>query len=142
MRSGTIELQSGRWHWTLLPQWTGATVVFQHRDRVHDEMRSWTAEKELTQSEARELAVDAIERVWADMDGLKWRISIELPSDWRRRENGRSEASERSNWLVFKRGGLKQAVALSEDTHLGDLSHSQLSDLLKQSAPSRSDFLR
>jgi hypothetical protein len=128
MRSGTIDLASGRWHWTLLPQWTGATVVFQHRDRVHDEMRSWTPEMELTDDEARELALDALERVWADVDGLKWRLSIELPSDWRYR--GQSEGDDASLWLIFKRGGVRRMVAIPASSRIGDLTHTELLSLL------------
>lgn len=130
MRSGTVELPSGRWHWTLLPQWTGATIVFQHRDRVHDEMRNWTPQQEVTEEEALELAVEALERTWVDVDGLKWRLSLEFPSDWRSDLPG--EASGRSSmWLAFKRGGLKKMVGIPEGVHLGVLSHTELKALLE-----------
>lgn len=130
MRNGTIDLSSGRWHWTLIPQWTGATIVFQHRDRVHDEMRSWTPEHELTDEQARELAADAVERTWMDVDGLKWRVSLDFPSDWRREARG-LDAEEPSMWLVFQRGGLKKTVRVAEGTHLGELSHNELKLLLE-----------
>lgn len=130
MRSGTVELPSGRWHWTLLPQWTGATIVFQHRDRAHDEMRSWTPQKEVTEEEALELGVEALERTWVDVDGLKWRLSLELPSDWRNEVRGGS-GSGSTMWLAFKRGGLKKTVGLPEGVHLGMLTHTELKALLE-----------
>lgn len=139
MRSGTIDLASGRWNWTLLPQWTGATVVFQHRDRLHDEMRSWTPEMELTELEARELALDALERVWADMDGLKWRLSIELPSYWR--HSGQGDGDESSLWLIFKRGGVRRVVSIPSSCRIGELTHTELISLLDQASRTNPDIL-
>ena len=138
MRSGTVELSSGRWHWTLVPQWTGATIVFQHRERVHDEMRSWTPNQEVEAEDAVELALDALERTWMDVDGLKWRLSLELPSDWRREAHGL--AKDNSMWLVFKRGGIRKAVRMPEGSHLGDLSHPELRKLLEEAYSSGSEL--
>lgn len=140
MRSGTIELPSGRWHWTLLPQWTGATIIFQHRDRVHDEMRSWTPDHELTEQEARELAADALERTWTDVDGLRWRLSMELPTD-RRNETRGTHSDANASWLVFKRGAIRKSVALGEGSRLGDLSHYQLKELLESAVNAGSGYL-
>lgn len=135
MRSGTVELPSGRWHWTLLPQWTGATIIFQHRDRVHDEMRSWTPDHELTEDEARELAADALERTWMDVDGLRWRLSIEMPTAWRNETRGTHPGAD-SSWLVFKRGAVRKPIGLPEGSRLGDLSHPHLKALLEQACGS------
>ena len=140
MRSGTVELPSGRWHWTLLPQWTGATVVFQHRDRPHDEMRNWTPQQEVTEEEALELAVEALERTWMDVDGLKWRLSLELPSDWRSEVRGQSQAGA-SMWLAFKRGGVKKTVSIPDGVHLGVLSHAELKELLERACAPSSEIV-
>lgn len=137
-RSGTIQLDSGRWHWTLLPRWTGATIVFQHRERLHDEMRSWTPEQELSEDEARELAVDALERTWVDKDGLKWRLSMEIPSSWR---NPGDEVSALSGMvLVFKRGGFRRSVPMPEDASMGHLSHGDLTRLLEEASAVENDL--
>lgn len=130
MRSGTIELPSGRWHWTLIPQWGGSTVIYQHGSRLHDEMRNWTSDSALTIEQAIEFGRDPLERKWTDVDGLRWRLSIELPSHWRRKGRGIAFRGEGTLWLVFNRGGLKKAVDVSPDTHLGDLEHLELRDLL------------
>lgn len=138
MRSGTIELGSGRWHWTLLPQWTGATIVFQHRDRVHDEMRSWTPHREIEPEEAQELGAEALERTWMDVDGLKWRLSLELPSDWQRGARGSEDRD--AMWLLFKRGGLRRSVQMPAGRRLGDLSHVELKRLLEEAYSSGSEL--
>jgi hypothetical protein len=62
MRNGSIELESGRWYWMLQPQWSGASLVFQHCRRVHDRMRSWTPKQDLTVKEVTDLALDPLER--------------------------------------------------------------------------------
>src|SRR5690606_31080263 len=118
MRSGTIELTSGRWDWTLLPQWAGSTVVFQHRNRILDEMRNWIPDREVTPEQVQELALDPLERVWTDVDGLRWRISMELPTRWRREVRAAGEQNGEWMWLVFRRGGVRQLVSVPAITHL------------------------
>jgi hypothetical protein len=133
MRNGSIALPSGGWHWTILRQWTGSTVLYQHRERIYDEMRNWTPEQELTEAQAEELAKDPLERVWVDVDGLRWRLSIELPSTWlteARRSGGKDD--EGSLWLVFRRGGTRRMVEVPATAHLGEFSHNQLIKLLER----------
>jgi hypothetical protein len=133
MQSGTIEIRSGRWHWTIIPQWTGSTVVYQHRDRVHDEMRSWVQEVELTPRQALELAIEPLERTWMDGDGLKWRLSLELPSGWRN-EPRPSGSSSQSMSLMFKRGGFRRSTEVPDSSRLGTLTHNELRTLLDQTS--------
>ena len=133
MQSGTIELESGKWHWTIIPQWTGSTVVYQHRERVHDEMRSWVQELELTSEEAHKLALDPLERTWMDADGLKWRLTLELPVGWRRL--GSSSGGECPGMsLIFKRGGIRRVAEVPGSTKLGGLSNKQLRGLLEEAS--------
>lgn len=141
MRSGSLELASGRWDWTVVAQWTGSTLIFQHRHRINDEMRSWSPAAEVTESEVRELAIDAVERTWLDVDGLKWRLSVELPRQWQVAEEREKAAGELGAWLVFKRGGVRKMAALTPEQHLGELSHSELSQLLDQAHASTSHIL-
>ncbi|MEX2572151.1 MAG: hypothetical protein WD737_12695 [Gemmatimonadota bacterium] len=133
MRSGTVNLASGRWHWTLRRQWTGTTLTFQHGERSHDEMRTWASEVELTEEQVVELGREPLERTWMDVDGLKWRLSLELPTGWQRAmvEQG-EDARASSVWLVFRRGGLRRAADVSERARLGDFTHAELRHLLEQ----------
>lgn len=138
MRSGSLELASGRWDWTVVSQWTGSTLIFQHRDRISDEMRSWTPDTEVTDAQVRSLAVDAIERTWVDVDGFKWRLSIELPRRWQVEGDGCNPDIEIGSWLVFKRGGVRKMTPLTSEQHLGELSHADLAALLEQAHASTS----
>lgn len=113
--------------------------MFQHRDRVHDELRTWTPADDLSEGEARDLALDALERIWADVDDLKWRLSIELPSDWRHR--GGADTAEASVWLIFRRGRVRRIIAIPEKSRIGDLTHADLSSYLEQASCTNPDLL-
>ncbi|MEX2582599.1 MAG: hypothetical protein WD766_04975 [Gemmatimonadota bacterium] len=100
-------------------------------------MRNWTPEPELTEEQAGVLAKDPLERIWADMDGLKWRLSIELPSTWRDEARGIRTQEVGSLWLVFRRGGMSRSAEVPSTAHLGEFSHSELRELLDQAFGSR-----
>lgn len=125
---GSIELRSGRWDWSVRPQSSGVAVVFQHRNRHGDELRTWAPDPDVTKESAADLAVQPLERRWTDADGLVWTITVDLPSDW-----GRSSSSknERSLSLVFSIGSMMRTTTVPEDCRIGELTHSELSTLLK-----------
>lgn len=125
MQQGSIKLSSGPWDWRLRPQQSGSAVVFHHRQRSQDEMRTWAPETALSASRARELALDPVERLWLDADGLLWNIHVELPSDWARSHSGQEGALR----LVFTCGSNQKSIWVPEDTRLGELAHFDLSRL-------------
>lgn len=126
MQDGKIQLPSGVWDWRLRPQQSGATVTFRHRDRQQDEMRTWSQDLELSSDRVRELALEPVERLWLDPDGLLWSIQVELPSDWARA----SEEKAGGLRLVFSCGSLRKKAMVPRDTKLGELSHFELTRLL------------
>jgi hypothetical protein len=132
MSSGTIELPSGRWYWSVNPQWRGATVVFRHRDRLDDEMRSWTPGECLTALEALQLGREPLERVWVDVDGLSWKLSMDVPRDWRSEKPGSAVVRMRHCGLVFRRGSLRRIVEVPESPLLGEYTHSELGAQLER----------
>src|SRR5690606_20997055 len=85
-----------------------------------------------TPEQVQELALDPLERVWTDVDGLRWRISMELPTRWRREVRAAGEQNGEWMWLVFRRGGVRQLVSVPAITHLGEWTHSQLCGFLDQ----------
>jgi hypothetical protein len=128
MSNGTIQIRSGRWDWTVRAQASGAAVVFHHRNRMHDELRTWSSDPELDNGKAEELAHHPIERVWADADGIAWSITVEMPTGWRRGET----SEDRMVWLLFIAGSSRRQVLIPESTALGDLTHAELSDLFRK----------
>ena len=92
-------------------------------------MRTWTPDDDLTEDRVRELAMEPVERLWLDPDGLLWSIRIELPLDWARATQMDKEQALR---LVFSCGSLKRTVPVSLDTKLGELSHFDLAKLLNE----------
>lgn len=126
MQDGKVQLSSGTWDWKARPQQTGATVTFQHRDRQQDEMRTWSPDLDLSQERVRELALEPVERLWLDPDGILWSIHVGLPSDWARRD----DAKEQSLRLVFSCGSLRKVVPVPVETKLGELSHFELAKML------------
>ena len=127
MQHGKVKLPSGTWDWRLRPQHDGAAVTFQHRDRIRDEMRTWTSELELTEERARELGSEPVERVWVDADGFAWTIHVELPSDWGSESRDGKESVLR---LVFTCGSLRRTAQVPKETRLGDLRHFDLTRLI------------
>ena len=128
MQQGTIRLRSGPWDWRVSPQTSGASVVFQHRQRSRDEMRTWASEMEMNDSRAHELALDPVERTWVDADGLAWTIRVELPTDWARDHTGHEGGLR----LEFSCGTTRKSFWVPGDTRLGELTHFELSRLLNE----------
>lgn len=129
-RQGSVQLRSGRWSWLIREQVTGASVVFHHRDRPLDELRTWIPESELSVARATELALDPVERIWQDGDGILWTIRTEFPADWARDAGDGSRMIR----LAFTYHGLRKAFPVSADTRLGDLTHSELARLFDGSS--------
>ena len=127
MQDGKIKLPSGVWDWRLRPQQSGATVTFRHRERQQDEMRTWSQELELSSDRVLELALEPVERLWLDPDGLLWSIRVELPSDWARSSGSEKEGGLR---LLFNCGSLRKMITVPQATKLGELSHFDLARLL------------
>ncbi|MEX2570943.1 MAG: hypothetical protein WD737_06530 [Gemmatimonadota bacterium] len=127
---GTVRLRSGQWDWTLRPQRAGVAVVYHHRRRVSDELRAWSPEAELTQDGAADLALDPLERIWSDPDGIVWRIHVELPSDWGRQKSGNGKETV---LLVFSYGTITRMISVPADLRVGDLTNLELIDLFRDS---------
>lgn len=127
-KHGTVQLKSGKWDWTLREQASGAAVIFQHRERQKDQMRSWSPDTEL--DDARALALEPIERFWADSDGLVWTIRVILPTDWARPDRAPEERAMR---LTFTYGTITRSASIPFDSKAGELTHSQLIALFNDS---------
>ena len=126
-RQGTVQLRSGRWSWLVRERNSGAAVVFHHRDRPMDELRTWIPEGELSVARATELALDPVERLWLDADGILWSIRTDFPAGWARAE----EDDARTIRLIFRYHGLQKVFPVPADTRLGELTHSELTRLLR-----------
>ncbi len=130
MRDGTIEIESGRWSWSLVPRWRGGTVLFRRPEKPGDEMRAWVPKRRVSEAEVRGLARDPLERIWVDVDGLAWRVSLESPLAWRRWAG--SGPGEEGVCLVFRRGGIRLMIPVGERPHLGALTSAELRLLFEQ----------
>ncbi|MEX2582971.1 MAG: hypothetical protein WD766_06845 [Gemmatimonadota bacterium] len=126
---GSVQLRSGRWDWSVRPQHSGVAVVYQHRSRHGDELRTWAPDPDVTPDRAADLALQPIERRWVDPDGLSWTITVDLPSDWARPD--RSD-DERSLNLVFSIGSLVRKAQVPASCRVGELTHMELADLLRE----------
>lgn len=127
-QDGRVKLESGLWDWRIRQQPSGSMVVFTHRDRPRDEMRTWTSEEEITPERALELAAEPVERLWVDADGLLWSIVLDLPSDWGR---ARIPHAEQAVNLVFTCGGWRKVVIAPADTKLGEISSFDLGRMFR-----------
>lgn len=132
MTSGSVELQSGRWYWRVEQQARGATVVFRHRDRAADEMRTWIPVVDLMLTEAKENARDPVSRTWGDGFGARWRLRL-MPAV-RSSGDGLSPHRDDDMWLIFEGVCSQRRVLVAGDTRLGDLTHSDLCHLFASSS--------
>lgn len=129
MKIGTIELRSGQWSWRVQEQWRGATVIFHHRKKLEDEMRTWVSSSDAMAAEAEENGRRPLSRTWSDPSGNLWALSFELPR-WPRSGCGIGAAGEDQLWLVFRARFSEKRLLVPEDTCLGDLTHRDLAALL------------
>ena len=123
---GSVQLRSGQWEWSVWPQAAGAPIIFRHRDRLEDELRSWTSSTDVTPRLAEELASQPLERRWTDADGLVWTLRLKFPAEW-----GREERSPAEIDLVFRLGTLMRVAQVPADCRLGELTHHELSALFR-----------
>lgn len=129
-KHGTVQLRSGKWDWTAREQSSGAAVVFQHRDRQNDQLRTWSPEAELDQTRAHALALEPVERLWADPDGLVWVLRVELPTDWARADRAPEDRAMRLN---FSYGSITRSASIPFNTRIGELTHLDLIALFRDS---------
>lgn len=120
-RSGAVHLKSGRWDWTVRTGGSGTVVVFRHRQRSREEMRSFSIGTDLTGAEVQEIAECPSMRTWHDVGGGRWEVRLEEPTTSRRGETGSSV------WLVFQKGPHRRASLIPRETRLGELTFSELS---------------
>lgn len=92
-------------------------------------MRTWSPDLDLSQERVHQLALEPVERLWLDPDGLLWSIRVGLPSDWARRD----DQKERILHLVFSCGSLQKVIPVPAETKLGELSHFDLAKMLNAS---------
>lgn len=129
MKIGTIELKSGEWSWRVQEQWRGATVVFHHRRRLEEEMRTWVSSAEAMATEAEENARRPLSRTWSDNTGTLWELSFALPA-WPRCGFGIGAPGEDQLWLIFRSRFAERRILVSADTCMGDLNNRDLAALL------------
>lgn len=86
-------------------------------------MKTWTPDVALSDDRVRELALQPVERVWMDADGLLWSLKLEFRSDPRREAGGEIQ-------LLFVCGPVRRMAQVPADTKLGELSHFDLMRLL------------
>lgn len=111
-------------------RWEGALVVFRHRSRPYDEMRSWAQDADLSAEDALGLALEPALRVWRDGWGRRWDVSWQrIPSSFRGNGTG---ATGGEGELLFKSGVNKYFVPVVNARHLGHYSAEEFTVLLRE----------
>lgn len=137
MRTGILELPSGRWRWTVHPRHgrvSGASVHFENLSRWGEEMRTWAFSEGPTEEEIRELAREPVVRTWIDTLGNRWEVTTELSSG---RSAGAAPAAgggPRPVWLTFKKAMVKRVVPVADGFRLGEAEPGELGRLLESAA--------
>jgi hypothetical protein len=93
-------------------------------------MRTWSPDADLDSDRAVALALEPIERFWADPDGLVWTLRVVLPTDWARPDRANEDRAMR---LTFSYGSITRSASIPFDSKVGELTHSQLISLFKES---------
>lgn len=102
-------------------------VTFHHRERQRDEMRTWVSDIVIDDERAEELALEPVERLWMDSDGLLWSIRVRLPVNWT------STPISDSLRLEFTCGSMVRSLNGPDGMKLGELSHFDLVRLFNNS---------
>lgn len=133
MRSGVIELRSGRWGWTLEDAALGSKLVFRRWRASEEEMVTWIPEKDISEKGAAEAARDPLHRTWSDAVGLLWQVTLEPVKPWRSDVDALAPGEEAgSATLVFARGWHKRAALVPKETRLGDLTAGEMSRFFEE----------
>jgi hypothetical protein len=135
VKQGTITLRSGTWEWS---HEGDSMLVFRHTERPGEEMRAFARGEDLTHELVVKLARDPDLRVWVDDQGVRWEVNTALFSV------GPAGADQPTLpmvpnhvWLEFGRSSDARAVEVPAALDLGDLTHEELQDLLRQAEPQR-----
>lgn len=133
MRSGMIELRSGRWDWTLETAALGSKLVYRRWTSSEEEMVTWIPGRDINDEGALEAGRDPLHRSWRDSVGLVWQVSVEEAKPWRMQMGSISRGAEaQSAALVFARGWHKRAALVPRDIHLGELTQGELARFFEQ----------
>ena len=130
MTHGTITLRSGMWAWS---RQVDGLIIFRHAERSGDEMRVFFPSGRLTDDTVTRLARDPDVRIWTDDGGVQWQVSIALFS-------AGAIAAEMPDFpdqpdhvtLEFDSQDQYCAIEVPITLDLGDITHSELQDLLRE----------
>lgn len=130
MNHGTITLRSGTWTWSYDGD---GVILLRHAERSGNEMRIFFPNEGLSNEVVARLARDPDVRVWTDDDGVQWQVSTAFFAAGRfAPELPDSPDQPDSVTLEFDRDEEYRAVKVPITLDLGDLTHQELQDLLRQ----------
>lgn len=125
--SGTIELRSGLWKWTVHVDGGEAAIIF-HAEMSSNRMRSRRIDADTSPNAILKAAREPERRWWADPVGDVWEMRVRPAPSVRLEQRAR-----RRQRIIFSRDGREIETELPEGRTLGELSTVELAALLYES---------
>ena len=122
-QNGSVELKSGRWNWSFTAMSGGHMLILKHTNRPRDEMKTWL-DFDSAGFDIREAARQPVYRVWEDMAGAVWLVSVDFAS----------LQKDSHLWLNFRNAFRELSAFAPSDLALGELTSRELSQYLKEAS--------